>query len=220
KDIETSFVLKVEQADIGYLTKLYNYDFPLSGLAQGEIIIEGIWPKIIARSDLGLKDINLVSLKAESGNLIFVLEDDKIRIESMVLNSGKSQLYTQGEISLKEGLPLDLRINFLNQDISSLLSNFIKTDLIDKLKGQATGTLEIKGNYTSPDLYLSALIEDVQLEKVPLNSIEVKLDKIGSVIRINRLKLSQRKGELVAGGWINLDEDNKNLDIHLSADNV
>ncbi|MGB6370716.1 MAG: translocation/assembly module TamB domain-containing protein, partial [Atribacterota bacterium] len=220
KDIETSLALKVEQADINYLAKLFNYSFPLSGLAQGEIIIEGIWPKITAHGDLGLKDINLVSLKAESGNLVFVLEDNKIRIESMVLNSGKSQLYTQGEISLEEGLPLDLRVNFLNQDISSLLSNFIKSDLIGKLRGQATGSLEIKGNYTSPDLYLSALIEDVQLEKVPLNSIEVKLNKIGSVVRINQLKLSQRKGELVAGGWINLDEDNKNLDIHLSADNV
>ncbi|TET09511.1 MAG: AsmA family protein, partial [Candidatus Atribacteria bacterium] len=220
KDIEASFVLKIEQADINYLAKLFNYDFPLSGLAQGEIIIESIWPKITAHGDLGLKDINLVSLKAESGNLIFVLEGNKIRIESMVLNSGKSQLYTQGEISLEEGLPLDLRVNFLNQDISSLLSNFIKSDLIGRLRGQATGSLEIKGNYTSPDLYLSALIEDVQLEKVPLNSIEVKLDKIGTVLRINQLKLSQRKGELVAGGWINLDEDNKNLDIHLSADNV
>ncbi|MEA3453939.1 MAG: translocation/assembly module TamB domain-containing protein, partial [Candidatus Caldatribacteriota bacterium] len=220
KDIETSFVLKIEQANINYLAKLFNYDFPLSGLAQGEVIIEGIWPKITAHGDLGLKDINLVSLEAESGNLIFVLEDKKIRIESMVLNSGKSQLYTQGEISLEEELPLDLRVNFLNQDISSLLSNFIKSDLIGKLRGQATGSLEIKGNYTSPDLYLSTLIEDVQLEKVPLNSIEVKLDKIGSIVRINQLKLSQRKGELVSGGWINLDEDNKNLDIHLSADNV
>lgn len=222
EDIETSFVLKIEQADINYLAKLFNYDFPLSGLVQGEIIIESIWPKITARGDLGLKDINLVSLslKAESGNLIFVLEENKIRVKSMVLNSGKTQLYVQGEISLEEGLPLDLRVNFLNQDISSLLSNFIKSDLIGKLRGQATGSLEIKGNYTSPDLYLSALIEDVQLEKVPLNSIEVKLDKIGSVVRINQLKLSQRKGELVAGGWINLDEDNENLDIHLSAENV
>jgi hypothetical protein len=220
KDIKTSFALKVEQADINYLAKLFNYDFPLSGLAQGEIIIEGIWPKINAHGELGLRDINLVSLKAESGNLIFVLEDNKIRVKSMVLNSGKTQLYTQGEISLEEGFPLDLRVNFLNQDISSLLSNFIKSDLIGILRGQATGSLEIKGNYSSPDLYLSALIEDVQLEKVPLNSMEVKLDKIGSVVRINQLKLSQRKGELVVGGWINLDEDNKNLDIHLSADNV
>ena len=220
KDIKTSFALKVEQADINYLAKLFNYDFPLSGLAQGEIIIEGIWPKINAHGELGLRDINLVSLKAESGNLIFVLEDNKIRVKSMVLNSGKTQLYTQGEISLEEGFPLDLRVNFLNQDISSLLSNFIKSDLIGKLRGQATGSLEIKGNYASPDLYLSALIEDAQLEKVPLNSIEVKLDKIGSVVRINQLKLSQRKGELVAGGWINLDEDNENLDIQLSAGNV
>lgn len=220
KNIETSFVLKVEQADINYLVKLFNYDFPLSGLAQGEIIIKGIWPKITAHGDLKLKDINLVSLKAESGNLIFVLEDNKIRIQSMVLNSGKSQLYTQGEISLEEGLPLNLRVNFLNQDISYLISNFVQSDLINRLKGKATGSLEIKGNYASHDLYLSALIEDVKLEKVPLNSIEVKLDKIGSVIRINRLKLSQRKGELVAEGWINLDEDNKSLDIHLSADNV
>jgi len=220
KDTETNFVFKVEQADIGYLAKLYNYGFPISALAQGEIFIEGIWPTITAHGDLGLKDINLVSLKAESGNLIFVLEDNKIRIESMVLNSGKSKLYTQGEISLEEGLPLDLRVNFLNQDISSLLSNFIKLDLIGKLIGQVTGSLEIKGNYISPDLYLSALIEDVQLEKVPLNSIEVKLDKIGSVVKINLIKLSQRKGELIAEGWINLDEDNKNLDIHLSADNV
>jgi len=220
KAVETNFVLKMEQADIDYLAKLFKYDFPLSGLAQGEITIEGIWPKITACGDLGLKDIDLVSLKAESGNLIFVLEDNKIRIKSMVLNSGKTQLYAQGEVNLKEGSPLDLRVNFLNQDISILLSNFIESDLISKFRGQATGSLEIKGNYASPDLYLSALIEDAQLEGVPLNSIEVKLDKIGSVVRINQLKLSQRKGELLAGGWINLDENNKNLDIHLSADNV
>jgi len=220
KDIETSFALKVEQADINYLAKLFNYTFPLSGLAQGEIIIEGIWPKLNAHGDLGLKDINLVSLKAESGNLIFVLEDDKIGIENMVLNFGKTQLYAQGEINLKEDLPLNLRVNFLNQDISYLVSNFVQSDLINKFRGKATGSLEIKGDYASPDLYLSALIEDAQLEKVPLNSIEVKLEKIGSVVRINQLKLSQRKGELTAGGWINLDEDNENLDIHLSADNV
>lgn len=220
KDIETSFTLKMEQADINYLAKLFNYSFPLSGLAQGGIIIEGTWPKLNAHGDLGLKDINLVNLKAESGNLIFVLEDNKIRIESMVLNSGKTQLYVQGEINLEEDLPLNLRVNFLNQDISYLISNFVQSDLINRFIGKATGSLELKGDYASPDLYLSALIEDAQLEKVPLNSIEVKLDKIGSMIRINRLKLSQRKGELVAGGWIDLDEDNKNLDIHLSADNV
>jgi len=138
----------------------------------------------------------------------------------MVLNSGKAQLYAQGEVNLVEGLPLDLRVNFLNQDSSYLISNFVQSDLINRFRGKATGSLEIKGNYASPDLYLSALIEDVQLEGVALNSIEVKLDKIGPLVRINRLKLSQRKGELVAGGWINLDEDNKNLDIHLSADNV
>jgi len=106
KDTATNLVFNVEQANINYLAKLYNYDFPLSGLAQGEISIEGIWPKITARGNLGLKDINLVSLKAESGNLIFVLEDNKIRIESMVLNSGKTQLYAQGEVNLKEESPL------------------------------------------------------------------------------------------------------------------
>jgi len=220
KDIEASFVLKIEQADINYLVKLFNYDFPLSGLAQGEIIIEGIWPKITAQGDLKLRDINLVSYQVESGNLIFVLEDNKIRIESMVLNSGKAQLYARGEINLEEDLPLNLRVNFLNQDIQNLLSNFMKSDLIGKFRGRATGSLEVKGDFVSPDLYLSALIEDVQLDEVPLNSIEVKLDKIGSVIRINQLKLSQRKGELIVGGWINPDEDNKNLDIHLSANNI
>ena len=220
EDTEANFVFKVEQADIDYLAKLYNYDFPLSGLAQGEIVIEGIWPKIIARGDLGLKDINLANYRANSGSLIFVLENNKIKVENMVLNSGKAQLYAQGEVNLVEGLPLDLRVNFLNQDSSYLISNFVQSDLINRFRGKATGSLEIKGNYASPDLYLSALIEDVQLEGVALNSIEVKLDKIGPLVRINRLKLSQRKGELVAGGWINLDEDNKNLDIHLSADNV
>lgn len=220
EDIETSFVLKIEKVDIGYLSKLYNYDFLISGLAQGEIIIEGIWPKITAQGDLKLKDINLVSYQIESGNLIFVLEDNKIRIESMVLNSGKAQLYAQGEINLEEDLPLNLRVNFLNQDISDLLSNFVQPDLMSKFRGRATGSLEIKGDFVSPDLYLSALIEDVRLDEVPLNSIEVKLDKIGSVISINQLKLSQRKGELIAEGWINLDEDNKNIDIHLSANNI
>jgi len=220
KDTETNFVLKMEQSDINYLAKLFNYSFPLSGLVQGDIFIEGIWPKITARGDLKLKDIDLVSLKAESGNLFFVLEDSKIRIENMVLNSGETQLYAQGEINFREDLPLNLRVNFLNQDISYLMSNFIQSDLINQFRGRATGSLEIKGNHVSPELYLSALIEDAQLEGVPLNSIEIKLDKIDSVVRINRLKMSQKKGVLVAGGWINLDEDNKNLDIHLSADNV
>jgi len=219
-EMEIKVSLQVEQADLNYLAKYFSIDPPLSGSAQGEIVVDGIWPKITTRGDLGLKDINLVSLKAESGNLIFVLEDNKIKVKSMVLNTGKTQLYAQGEINLKEDLPLNLRVNFLNQDISYLMSNFIQSDLINRFRGKATGSLEIKGNHASPDLYLSALIEDAQLEKVPLNSIEVKLDKIGSIVRVKQLKLSQRKGELVAGGWINLNEDNKNLDIHLSADNV
>ena len=217
---ETNFVFKVEQVDIGYLAKLFNYDFPLSGLAQGEISIEGVWPKITAHGDLGLKDINLVSLKAGSGNIIFILEDNKIKVENMVLNSRGNQLYAQGEINLEEDSPLNLRVNFLKQDISYLLSNFLESDLISKFRGQATGSLEIKGDYASPELYLSALIKDAQLEGVALNSIKVKLEKIGSIVRINQLKLSQRKGELTAGGWINLDEDSKSLDIHFSADNV
>src|SRR5665648_1108846 len=220
KDIETNFIFQVEKADIGYLAKLYNYDFPISGLVQGDIFIEKIWPKIVAHGDLKLKDVDLIDYQANSGSLAFVLEDDKIRVENMVLNSGKSQLYVQGEVSIEEGLPLDLRVSFLNQRIVHLMSYFFSPDLISKFRGKATGSLEIKGNFTSPDLYLSALVEDAQLGGVPVNSIEVKLDKIGSVIRINRLKLSQRKGELTAGGWINLDEDNKNLDIHLSADNL
>ncbi|GAI32521.1 unnamed protein product, partial [marine sediment metagenome] len=124
------------------------------------------------------------------------------------------------EINLEEDLPLNLRVNFLNQDVPDLLSNFVEADLLSKFKGQATGSLEIKGKYTNPDLYLSALIEDAQLEEVSLNSIEIKLEKIGSIIRISKLKWSQRKGELIAGGWINLDEDNKNLDINISADNI
>ncbi|GAI77181.1 unnamed protein product, partial [marine sediment metagenome] len=173
-----------------------------------------------ANGDLQIKKVNIINYKAESGNLTFSLKDKKVRIESLVLNSGKDQLYVQGEINLEGDLPLNLRVNFLNQDISYLISNFVQSDLINRFRGKATGSLEIKGNHTSPDLYLSALVEDAQLEKVPLNSIEVKLEKIGSIVKINQLKLSQRKGELVAGGWINLDEDNKNLDIHLSADNV
>jgi len=220
KDIETNFIFQVEKADIGYLAKLYNYDFPISGLVQGEIFIEKIWPKIVAHGDLKLKDADIIDYQASSGSLVFILKDDKIRVENMILNSGKSQLYVQGEVSLEEGFPLDLRVSFLNQRIVHLMSYFLKPDLVSKFRGKATGSLEIKGNFVSPDLYLSALVEDAQLGGVPLNSIEVKLDKISSMVRINRLILSQRKGELTAGGWINLDEDNKNLDIHFSADNL
>jgi len=220
KDIYLDLTLQVEQADLHYLTTLYNYDLPVFGSAQGEISLQGNLPQVIVNGDLQLKDINLVGYKAESGNLNFILEDKKVKIESLVLNSGASQVYAQGEINLEEDLPLNLRVNFLNQDVPDLLSNFIKSDLISKFIGQATGSLEVKGNFASPDLYLSALIEDVQLDKIPLNSIEVKLEKVGSVLRVNRLKLVQSKGELMAEGWINLDEDNRNLDINIKAENV
>jgi len=219
-EMEIKVSLQVEQADLNYLAKYFNIELPLSGSAQGDIFIQSRGSQFEANGDLQIKKVNIINYKAESGNLTFSLKDKKVSIKSLVLNSGESQLYVQGEVSLEEGLPLDLRVNFLNQRIVHLMSYFLPPDLISKFRGKATGSLEIKGDYASPDLYLSALIEDAQLEGVPLNSIEVKLDKIGSVIRINRLILSQRKGELVAGGWINLGKDNKNLDIHLSADNV
>ncbi|MBU4562049.1 translocation/assembly module TamB domain-containing protein [bacterium] len=219
-EMEIKVSLQVEQADLNYLAKYFSIEPPLSGSAQGDIFIQSRGSQFEANGDLQIKKINIINYKADSANLIFSLKDKKVRIKSLVLNSGKSQLYVQGEVSLEEGLPLDLRVNFLNQRIVHLMSYFLPPDLLSKFRGKATGSLEIKGDYASPDLFLSALIEDAQLEKMPINSIEVKLDKIDSVIRINRLKLSQRKGELIAGGWINLDEDNKNLDINLSADNL
>ncbi|MCJ7656408.1 MAG: translocation/assembly module TamB domain-containing protein, partial [Candidatus Atribacteria bacterium] len=198
----------------------FNIEPPLSGSAQGDIFIQSNGSQFGANGDLQIKKVDIINYKADSANLTFSLKDKKVSIKSLVLNSGKSQLYVQGEVSLEEGLPLDLRVNFLNQRFVHLMSYFLEPDLLSKFRGKTTGSLEIKGDCASPDLYLSALIEDAQLEGVPLNSIEVKLDKIDSVVRINRLKLSQRKGELVAEGWINLDEDNKILDIHLSADNL
>ncbi|MBU4226980.1 translocation/assembly module TamB domain-containing protein [bacterium] len=219
-ETEIKVSLQIEQADLNYLAKYFSIEPLLSGSAQGDIFIQSRGSQFEANGDLQIQKVNIMNYRAESGNLTFSLKDKKVSIKSLVLNSGKSQLYVQGEVNLEEGLLLDLRVSFLNQRIVHLMSYFLPPDLISKFIGKATGSLEIKGNYPSPDLYLSALIEDAQLEGVPLNSIEVKLDKIGSVVRINRLILSQRKGELVAGGWINLDEDNKNLDIHLSADNV
>ncbi|GAJ08775.1 unnamed protein product, partial [marine sediment metagenome] len=200
-EMEIKVNLQVEQADLNYLAKCFSIDSPLSGSAQGNIFIQSRGSQFEANGDLQIKKVNIINYKAESGNLTFSLKDKKVKIESLVLNSGKDQLYVQGEINLEEDLSLNLRVNFLNQDISYLISNFVQSDLINRFRGKATGSLEIKGNYASPDLYLSTLIEDAQIEKVPLNSIELKLEKIGSVVRINQLKLSQRKGELVAGGW-------------------
>ncbi|MGB6608079.1 MAG: hypothetical protein WBF28_09745, partial [Atribacterota bacterium] len=220
EEMEIKVNLQIEQADLNYLAKYFNIELPLSGSAQGDVFIHSRGSQYEANGDLQIKKVNITSYKAESANLTFSLKDKKVNIKSLVLNSGKSQLYVQGEVDLKERFPLDLRVNFLNQRIVHLMSYFLSPDSMSKFRGKATGSLEIKGDYASPDLYLSALIEDAQLEGVPLNSIEVKLDKIGSVARINRLILSQRKGELTAGGWINLDDDNKNLDFHLSADNL
>ena len=219
-EMELKVKLLIEQANLNYLAKYLSIDLPLSGSAQGNVFIQSRGSQFEANGDLQIKKINIANYKAESGNLTFFLKDKKVKIESSVLTSGKSQLYVQGEVNLEEGLPLDLRVNFLSQRIADLTSYFLQPDLMSKFRGKATGSLEIKGNHTSPDLYLSAIVEDAQLEGVALNSLEVKLEKIGSTIRINKLKLSQRKGELTAGGWINLDKDNKNLDIHLSADNV
>jgi len=219
-EMEIKVSLQVEQADLNYLAKCFNIDLPISGSVQGNIFIQSRGSQFEANGDLQIKKVNIISYRAESGNLTFSLKDKKVRVESLVLNSGKSQLYVQGEVNLEEGLPLDLRVNFLNQSVVHLMSYFLQPDLMSKFRGKATGSLEIKGNYASPELYLSALIEDAQLEKVPLNSIEIKIDKIGSTVRINQLKLSQRKGELTAGGWIDLDKDNKNLDVHLLADNL
>ncbi len=224
KNIRTDFILKIEPTELNFLAQFLNSDFPLSGLAQGEIRGEGIGPRIAVQGDLTLKEVNLANFKGEFGKLAFALkvEDNQVKIENMVWSSAETQFFAQGEIDLAEGFPLNLRVNFLNQKISELASyfSFSSPDFFGKFRGEATGSLEIKGTYTSPDLYLSALIEDAQLEGVPLNSLEIKLEKVGSLIKVNELKLSQRKGQLVASGSLGLAKDNPSLDFELSAEKV
>ncbi|MEA1939778.1 MAG: translocation/assembly module TamB domain-containing protein, partial [Candidatus Caldatribacteriota bacterium] len=218
--IKVNIDLQLAETDLSILAGLYDSQLPFSGLTNGEVSIQGYWPEVIAKSNFKFTDFSLANYKAETGSALIVLKDEKVKIENLVMNSGKNKLYAQGEISLEEDLPSNLRINFLNQNVQVLLSNFIESDLLNKFRGQATGLMELKGNIESPDLYLSAIIEDAQLEGLPLNSIDLKIEKIGSVVRINRLTLKQQKGELIAGGWLNLDPDNENMDIDISANNI
>jgi len=220
EDINLDLAIQLEGAEIEYFSALVENNLPVSGFVQGEISIQGGLSQIVAKGNLKLKKVDLVVYKAESGNLNFEFKDDKLKIKNVVMSSGKTQIYSQGEINLEKDPTIDFRVNFLDQDIPALLSNFVQVDLLSKFRGQATGSFEVKGDFKSPDLYLSALIEDAQLDEIPLNSIEIKLEKIDSVIRLNTLKLSQRKGELIADGWINFDEENKNLNLDISAKNI
>ena len=218
--ININATLQLAETDLTCLEEFYNFNLPLSGTANGEIILQGDWPKITTKGDFKFTELYLGDYYAESGNAIVTLKDKIIKIENMMLKSGKNVLYAKGEMGLEEEFPLNLRVNFLNQNIQALLSNFVESDLLKKFKGQATGSMEIKGMIESPDFYIASIIEDVRLEGLPLNSIDLKLEKTGSTVKINRLTLKQQKGELTAEGWLNLDPDNEDMKINIIANSV
>ncbi|MCJ7656743.1 MAG: DUF748 domain-containing protein, partial [Candidatus Atribacteria bacterium] len=102
-EIETKISLQIEQADLNYLAKYFNIEPPLFGSAQGDIFIQSHGSQFEANGDLQIKNVDIINYKADSANLTFSLKDKKVSIKSLVLNSGKSQLYVQGEVSLEEG---------------------------------------------------------------------------------------------------------------------
>jgi autotransporter translocation and assembly factor TamB len=218
--INVDIALQLTETDLAYLKNIYSFELPLSGITNGEITIQGDWPQITAQGDFKFTDINLADYTAESGNVAMTFKDEKIKIKNLALNLGKNTLYAQGEISLEDDYPLNLRVNFLNQDIQALLSHFIELKWLDEFRGQATGSMEIKGNIKSPDLYLATVIKDVQLEGLPLNSIDLKIEKVASLIKISRLELKQQKGGLIAEGWIDFHPDKENMQINIAANSI
>ncbi|MEA2022319.1 MAG: translocation/assembly module TamB domain-containing protein [Candidatus Caldatribacteriota bacterium] len=218
--ININATLQLTETDLTYLKDFYDFELPLLGMTNGEIIFQGDWPKITAKGDFKFKEFYLGDYYAESGNAIVTLKDKIVEIENMMLKSGKNVLYAKGEISLEKEFPLNLKVNFLNQNVQALLSNFVESDLLKKFKGQATGSMEIKGMIESPDFYIASIIEDVRLEGLPLNSIDLKLEKTGSTVKINRLTLKQQKGELTAEGWLNFHPDNEDMNINITANSV
>jgi len=213
-------VLNLSQTDLVFLEQLVQFDLPVSGLTSAEVVVRGKWPEIIAKGDFEFVNIHLGDYLAESGNAIVSLENNKINIENMMLKTGKHSIYAKGKLGLEKNIPLDLRVNFLNQDVQELLSNLVESELLEKFKGQATGSVEIKGFIDSPDIYIASIIEDVRLEGLPLNLVDLQIEKIGSLVQINRLKLKQQNGELNALGWIDLHPGKENMKIDMTANNI
>jgi|GEM_PF-2890566 len=218
--IRTDFVFQIEELKLNYLGQfMEDNQLPLNGKARGKIALQGGASEITAQGNLKLSDLLLANFEIDSADLDFSFEEGKIKLERAKIDSPGVQYYAQGEINWPEEPSLNLRVNFLKQDISALLSSFLSADILKQIKGQATGSLEIRGVPESPDLSLSAIIEYAQMGEVPLNSVEIKAEKHGAQLQINRLTLKQKRGKFSARGWIDLAEDN-HLEISLSADQV
>ncbi|GAB4113422.1 MAG: hypothetical protein Kow00103_05520 [Candidatus Caldatribacteriota bacterium] len=222
QDIKTELNFQIEELDSNYLTQfLSKEDLPFSGKAKGDIKLQGIGSAITARGNLEISDFAIADFKFNSADLIFDYQEGKIKLEKVLLNSPEgAQYYAQGDLDLSSDSPLNLRINFLKQDLATLISNFINLEELKQITGRATGSLEIKGDLKSPDFTLASVVDFARVGEIPLNSIEIKAEKIGELISINNLTLNQKKGKFIAQGWIDLGEDKNNLKISLDADQV
>jgi len=212
--------IQVIGTEIESFSGIYDLNIPLAGIVNGEIKFMGYGSELTAEAKLSFTDFQLKEYYAESGNAVIKLQDNIVNIENMKIKLGENDLFVKGKINLAEDPNLDLRVNFLNQNVQTLLSGFVKSNLLEKFKGQATGSVEIRGAFDSPDVFLASIIEDVRLEGLPFNSIDLQLQKIGKLVTINRLKLKQQQGELDAEGWVDLHPEKEEMQVKINASNV
>ncbi len=220
--IKTDLNFQVEELGLNYLNQFISKEnLPLTGKAKGDLKLQGIDSAITAQGNLEICDFAIADFKFNSADLTFDYQEGKIILDKVLLNSpGGAQCYAQGDLDLSSESPLNLRINFLKQDLTAIISNFINLKELQTITGRATGSLEIKGDLKSPDFTLASVVDFARVGEIPLNSIEIKAEKIGEVISINNLTLHQKKGKFTAQGWIDLREDRHNLGILLNADQV
>ena len=232
--------LQLSRLNMNYLTELFAFEESLSGWAHGFADLQGNWPDISLDSQLDLEEISIRNYYLGKGNLIFSLAPDKISPENISLveqsnfldwiknncqltikelsfKQAEMQMNAQGKADLKEDIPFSLDIDFNHKNLNQLISltNLKDLKIANLLPLKIEGKLKIIGNLTSQQFLLNSQFSTLQDETGLQYDLKLTLEKKGSKISLSEVLLKQQKGQLLAKGWLDLNQNL--LDIEFQA---
>lgn len=215
------------------LEKISNYidtkDLLLKGRVNSTVAINDIWGNL--KADGTLKTVEDFRLNSDTIGVAdigfaYSLQENKFEIkDGSKLENGLTYIYPKGDIGFTDKM-LNLQAEMKNTPIS--FANQYLTDIVDSLKGDASGIVSIKGPMDNPIILGDLLVKNAAAKLIftgctySMDEIDLNLNK--NSISFNPIKIYDEREEpgvaILSGSVRHSNYDTYKLDLSVQSDDL
>lgn len=138
--------------------------------------------------------INFQSMEAQ-----ILWQSQKVQILSAQLSQDQSQVSLEGNISLAETMPINLKLRVTAIHLKDLMNGFVKLPKGFETDGLLSGTAELAGTLDNPEVYADGYLVNGTINTLPVSG-EFAFSLKNHQLNIDKFQLNQESGILSVDG--------------------